>query len=296
MLRIGTRGSALARWQAEHVRSRLGALGHEAEIVAITTTGDQLLNQRLESVGGKGAFLKEIEEALLACEVDLAVHSLKDVPTMLPRGLALCALLERADPRDALLSASGQPLSGLAAGARVGTSSLRRRVQIQALRPDLTLVDLRGNVDTRIRKLREGECEAIVLAMAGLIRLGRDAEATEALDPAVLLPAPGQGVIALECRADDAQVWACVVPLHDVASSRAATAERAFLSALGGGCNLPLGAFAEAQYQDLWLRGFVADPGGARIVRGEASGSDPHLVGGRLAGELLSKGARALLT
>jgi hydroxymethylbilane synthase len=179
------------------------------------------------------------------------------------------------------------------AGARVGTSSLRRRVQIQALRPDLTLVDLRGNVDTRIRKLREGECEAIVLAMAGLIRLGCDAEATEALDPSVLLPAPGQGVIALECRADDARVWACVVPLHDVASSRAATAERAFLSALGGGCNRA-GAFAEAQYQDPWLRGFVA-PGGARIVRGEASGSDPHPSAGALPGSC-SKGARALLT
>src|SRR5207245_776433 len=173
LIRIGSRGSALAVWQAEHVRQKLAALGHEAAIRVITTTGDRVQDRRLEEVGGKGAFLKEIEEAMLAGEIDLAVHSLKDVPTALPAGLRLCAVLPRADPRDALLSASGLALKRLPAGARVGTTSLRRRAQVAALRPDLVLQDLRGNVDTRSRKLREGACDAILLAVAGLERGGR---------------------------------------------------------------------------------------------------------------------------
>lgn len=296
MIRIGTRGSALARWQAEHVKQRLAALGHPAELVVITTTGDRLLDGRLEGVGGKTAFLKEIEEALLARDVDLAVHSLKDVPTTLPDGLALCALLSRADPRDALVSASGRPLVELPAGARVATSSLRRQAQLHALRPQLTLVDLRGNVDTRLRKLRAGQCEAVVLAMAGLERLGRAAEVTEAFDPSVLLPAPGQGVVALECRADDAELWAKVAPLHDPASSQAVIAERAFLAALGGGCNVPLAAFAEAQLGTLRLRVFVAALDGSRELRGEATGSEPEALGRGLAAQLVSRGVRALLT
>ena len=178
LIRIGSRGSALAVWQAEHVRQKLAALGHEAAIRVITTTGDRVQDRRLEEVGGKGAFLKEIEEAMLAGEIDLAVHSLKDVPTALPAGLRLCAVLPRADPRDALLSSSGLALMRLPAGARVGTTSLRRRAQVAALRPDLALQDLRGNVDTRIRKLRQGSCDAIVLAAAGLDRLGRRGEGT----------------------------------------------------------------------------------------------------------------------
>jgi len=293
-LRIGTRGSALALWQAEHVKGRLEALGHDVELSVITTTGDRLLDRRLESVGGKGAFLKEIEEALLAGEVDLAVHSLKDVPTVLPAGLSLGAILERADPRDALLS-SGPRLLDLPAGATVGTTSLRRQAQLRALRPDLILADLRGNVDTRIRRLREGAFDAILLAMAGLTRLGRTDEVTEALDPRQFVPAPGQGAIALECRDDDAAAREAVAPLDDPPSARAVTAERAFLAALGGGCNVPLGAHAFAADGRLDLVGFVAEAGGPGFVRGERRGSDPRAVGRALADDLLSRGARALL-
>lgn len=293
-IRIGTRGSTLALWQAEHVRSRLTALGHEVDVTAIVTTGDRSQDARLEPGGGKGAFLKEIEEALLAGQVDLAVHSLKDVPTALARGLALCALLERADPRDALLSRTGVALRELPPQARVGTSSLRRQAQLRALRPDLELVDMRGNVDTRIAKLRGGACDAIVLAMAGLTRLGHGSEASEVLDPSAMLPAPGQGVIALECRAEDADVWACAAPLHDPATGRAAAAERTLLSALGGDCNLPLAAYAEAQYGRLWLRSFVARADGSGVLRSEASGLEPEALGRGVAEDLLSRGAQAL--
>jgi hydroxymethylbilane synthase len=293
-LRIGTRGSALALWQAEHVKARLAALGHEVELRVITTTGDRLLDRRLESVGGKGAFLKEIEEAMLAGEVDLAVHSLKDVPAVLPAGLSLCAVLERADPRDALLS-SGPRLLELPVGATVGTTSLRRQAQLRALRPDVALADLRGNVDTRIRRLREGAFDAIVLAMAGLTRLGRANEVTEALDPRQFVPAPGQGAIALECREADARVREAVTPLGHAPTARAVTAERAFLAALGGGCNVPLGAHAFAADGRLDLVGFVAEAGGPGFVRGERHGSDPEDLGRALAEDLLSRGARALL-
>jgi hydroxymethylbilane synthase len=295
VIRIGTRGSALARAQAELVRSRLAALGHASELKLIQTTGDREIDRPLSSLGGKGAFLKEIEEALLAGEVDLAVHSLKDVPVMLPRGLALCAFLERADPRDALVSRSRLALRDLLSGTRVGTSSLRRRAQLQERRPDLVVVELRGNVDTRIRKLQEGECDALLLAMAGLLRLGRSEEVSEPLDPNVVLPAPGQGVIALECRAGDAGLWAQVAPLHHAATAREAAAERALLGALGGGCNLPLGAFAEPQFDGLWLRGLVASPDGKTVLRAEAVGGEPEPLGRRVAEELLARGARALL-
>jgi hydroxymethylbilane synthase len=295
VIRIGTRGSALARAQAEQVKARLAGLGHEAELVTIQTTGDREVDRSLSALGGKGAFLKEIEEALLAGGVDLAVHSLKDVPTLLPRGLALCAYLERADPRDALLSSTGASLMLLPQGARVGTSSLRRRAQLLALRPDLAVLELRGNVDTRIRKLQEGQCDALLLAMAGLQRLGRQDEIAELLEPAVMLPAPGQGVIALECRADDAEVWASVAALHDTATARAVKAEREFLAALGGDCNVPLAAFAEPQYEGLWLRALVASADGARILRAEATGNEPEALGRRVADQLLSRGARALL-
>ena len=294
-LRIGSRGSALALWQAEHVKARLVERGHEVEIVVITTTGDRILDRRLESVGGKGAFLKEIEEALLAGEVNLAVHSLKDVPTTLPPGLGLCAFLERADPRDALLSSSGLGLAELPAASRIGTTSLRRRAQLRILRPDLVLEDLRGNVDTRIRRMREGRVDAIVLAMAGLLRLGRDAEVTEPLDPASMVPAPGQGAIALECRAADADVALAVASLHHSPTARAVSAERAFLAALGGGCNVPLGAHATPASDGLHLRAFVARADGSRIVRSEARGRDPEAVGRSAADSALSQGARELL-
>jgi hydroxymethylbilane synthase len=293
-IRIGTRGSALARWQAEHVRARLAGLGHEVELRVITTTGDRLLDRRLESVGGKGAFLKEIEEAMLAREIDLAVHSLKDVPTALPDGLSLCAILERADPRDALLSA-GPRLADLPAGARVGTTSLRRRAQLRAVRPDLEIEDLRGNVDTRIRRLREGRFDAILLAMAGLVRLGCEREVTEALPAREFVPAPGQGAIALECREDDAAVREAVAPLDHPPTARAVGAERSFLAALGGGCNVPLGAHAFVSGEELELVAFVAEPDGPALLRGERRGPEAEGVGRALAEELLARGASALL-
>jgi len=293
-VRIGTRGSALALWQAEHVKARLEALGHEVSLRVITTTGDLMQDRRLESVGGKGAFLKEIEEALVAREVDLAVHSLKDVPTALPAGLVLSALLERADPRDALIS-SGPRLAELGAGASVGTTSLRRRALVASLRPDLALQDLRGNVDTRLRRLREGRFDAILLAMAGLVRLGRAGEVTEALDPRRFVPAPGQGAIALECREDDPVVRDAVAPLDHPATARAVTAERTFLAALGGGCNVPLGAHAFASGSGLELVAFVAEADGRAMLRAERHGDDPAALGGAVADELLAQGARALM-
>jgi hydroxymethylbilane synthase len=293
-IRIGTRGSALALWQARHVKERLEALGHQATLHEITTTGDRLQDQRLEAVGGKGAFLKEIEEALVAGEVDLAVHSLKDVPTALPPGLMLPAILERADPRDALVSA-GQRLDELRAGARIGTTSLRRRALVGALRPELQLEDLRGNVDTRLRRLREGRFDGVLLAMAGLVRLGRADEATEILDPRRFVPAPGQGAIALECREGDAAVLAAVAPLDHEPTARAVSAERALLERLGGGCNVPLGAHAFAAGAELELVAFVAAVDGSALVRAERRGSDPLALGRALADELVARGARALI-
>lgn len=295
MIRIGSRGSALARWQAEHVRARLETLGHPCRIQIITTTGDRVQDRRLESVGGKGAFLKEIEEAMLAGEVDLAVHSLKDVPTALPDGLRLCAILERADARDALVSAAGVRFADLPAGSTIGTSSLRRQCQVRALRPDLEVSDLRGNVDTRLAKLRDGRCDAIVLAMAGLARLGREKEATQVLDPETFVPAPGQGAIALECRKGDAAVASAVAPLHHARTGREVEAERALLQALGGGCNVPLGAHATTDGERLKLVAFVGRADGSSLVRGERHGPDPVAVGSSLADDLLARGARALL-
>jgi hydroxymethylbilane synthase len=292
---IGSRGSALARWQAEHVRDRLRTAGREVEIRIITTTGDRIQDRRLDVVGGKGAFLKEIEEALLRGEVDLAVHSLKDVPTQLTQGLALVAYLERADPRDALLSRTGEPLRGLARGATVGTTSLRRRSQLLALRPDLEVTDLRGNVDTRIRRLREGRCDAIVLALAGLQRLGRQDEATELLEPPSFLPAPGQGAIVVETRADDPGTMAVVTALDHAETRRAVTAERTMLDALGGGCNVPLGAYARRDGGSLHLQAFVASPDGARLVRAEARGEVPEALGRAVAERLRATGADELL-
>jgi len=294
LVRIGTRGSALALWQARHVERRLRELGHQVELKVIVTTGDRVQDRRLENVGGKGAFLKEIEEAMLAREVDLAVHSLKDVPTALPKGLSLCAVLERADPRDALLS-RGRRLGELPLGATVGTTSLRRQALLRSLRPDLRLVDLRGNVDTRIRRLGEGAFDAILLAMAGLSRLGRSAEVTEALDPRAFVPAPGQGAIALECRQDDPQVRAAAAALDHPPTARAVAAERAFLAELGGGCNVPLGAHAFAAGEELELVGFVAATDGSTMLRGEARGPDAVGTGQRLARELVSQGASRLL-
>ena len=295
MIRIGSRGSVLARWQAEHVQALLAARGQECRIHIITTTGDRVQDRRLDSVGGKGAFLKEIEEAMLAGEVDLAVHSLKDVPTGLPDGLGLCAILERADPRDVLVSARGTRFADLPGGSVIGTSSLRRQCQVRALRPDLEVTDLRGNVDTRIRKLRDGRCDAIVLALAGLERLGRAGEATEVLDPATFIPAPGQGAITLECRSDDSAVAAMVAPLHHSPTAREVEAERALLRLLGGGCNVPIGAHATTHGDELQLTAFVGRADGSSLVRSERRGTDPAALGRAVADDLLARGAEALL-
>ena len=293
-LRIGSRGSALARWQAEHVKGRLEAKGHAVSIEIITTTGDRTAG-RLESVGGKGAFLKEIEEALLAGTVDLAVHSLKDVPVELPEGLRLSAIRERADPRDALVSRPGATLAQLPAGARIGTTSLRRRAQILSARPDLEIADLRGNVDTRLRRLADGDFDAIVIATAGITRLGRGAEITERLDPGLVLPAPGQGAIALECRVGDEAVASALAPLGDEPTARAVSAERALLAGLGGGCNVPLGAYAVPEGKELWLRALVASPEGAVVIRADGRGGGAEALGRRVADELRSRGAADLL-
>jgi hydroxymethylbilane synthase len=293
-IRIGTRGSALALWQADHVAGRLRAAGHHVEIKRITTTGDRILDRRLETVGGKAAFLKEIEEALVAREVDLAVHSLKDVPTSLPDGLVLCAFLEREDPRDAVLSLEGKTLAGLKRGARVGTTSLRRAALIKELRKDLVIEDLRGNVDGRIKRLREGKFDAILLAMAGLIRLGRASEVAEALNPVQFIPAPGQGVIALECRAGDTAIREAAAPLHDPSTGRRADAERALLAGLGGSCNVPMGGYADANGRALRLWGFLARPDGSHMVRAHVEGDEPEEVGRELAEQLLEWGGAPL--
>jgi hydroxymethylbilane synthase len=293
-IRIGTRGSALALWQADHVATQLRTAGHRVDIRRITTTGDRILDRRLETVGGKAAFLKEIEEALLAREVDLAVHSLKVVPTALPDGLVLCAFLPREDPRDAVLSRENKTLAGLARGARVGTTSLRRAALIKELRKDLVIEDLRGNVDSRIRRLREGKFDAILLAMAGLVRLGRAAEVAEALNPVQFIPAPGQGVIALECRAGDVAVMEATAPLHHPPTARSVQAERAVLAALGGSCNVPMGAYADGSGRNLRLWGFLARPDGSRMVRAHVEGDDPDAMGRELAEQLVDWGGAPL--
>jgi len=293
-IRIGTRGSALALWQANHVAARLRDGGHRVDIKRIMTTGDRILDRRLETVGGKAAFLKEIEEALVAREVDLAVHSLKDVPTALPDGLVLCAFLSREDPRDAVLSREGKTLAGLKRGARVGTTSLRRAALIKELRKDLVIEDLRGNVDSRIKRLREGKFDAILLAMAGLIRLGRESEVAETLNPVQFIPAPGQGVIALECRAGDTAVMEAAAPLHDPPTARSVEAERAVLAGLGGSCNVPMGAYADSNGRTLRLWGFLARPDGSRMVRAHVEGEDPQEVGRELSEQLVDWGGAPL--
>ncbi|HEX9114537.1 MAG TPA: hydroxymethylbilane synthase [Anaerolineae bacterium] len=272
---IGTRASALAQAQARQAMAALSALHPQRsfELRNITTHGDRVLDRALTEIGGKGVFVKEIEDALLAGDIDLAVHSFKDLPTEQPGGLVIGAIMTRADPCDVLVSRTGQRLAALAAGARVGTSSLRRSVQLLAVRPDLKPVDIRGNVDTRLRKLDEGQYDAIVLAAAGLTRLGLAARATEYFDPRVFLPAPGQGAVALELRSADTETQELVAGLDHVATHTAVSAERAFLSGLGGGCDLPIGAYAWPEAGDhLSLRAMNAERDGSHLVYVEASG------------------------
>ncbi len=292
---IGTRASALAQVQARQALAALAALYPEQPFTLrnITTHGDRVLDRGLTEIGGKGVFVKEIEDALLAGEVDLAVHSFKDLPTEQPAGLVVGAIMARADPCDVLVTRNGQHLAALPAGARVGTSSLRRRVQLAALRPDLAVVDIRGNVDTRLRKLDEGQYDAIVLAAAGLTRLGLAGRIGESFDPRQFLPAPGQGAVALELRAADRETQALVAALDHAPTHTAVCAERAFLSGLGGGCDLPIGAFAwpdgEAR---LRLRGLNAERDGSRLVVVETAGpaAEAESLGRGLAREAMGDG------
>ena len=297
---IGTRGSALALWQARHVIERLTAVlpSLHVEIKQITTQGDRVRDRALSQVGGKGLFVKEIEIALQVGEIDLAVHSLKDMPTELPGGLALGAIMERADARDALVARDGKStLATLSPGARIGTSSLRRRAQVLARRPDLVVVDLRGNVDTRLRKLRDGLCDGAVLAVAGLARLGYADRISEHLPVDIMVPAPGQGALCVEVRDDDAAIQTTIAPLDHRETFQAAMAERAFLYRLEGGCRVPIGAYAEVNGDEIYLRGLVASPDGSRQVRDEIRGKTAQAarLGLELAERVLSAGGKAIL-
>jgi hydroxymethylbilane synthase len=299
---MGTRGSVLARTQSGHVVSALCAAepGLEIETVIIRTTGDEITDRPLAEIGGKGLFVKEIEVALLEERIDFAVHSMKDVPAEIPAGLLLAATPAREDPRDALISAGQRTFTALPPGARIGTSSVRRVCQMRAHRPDLVFEPLRGNVDTRLRKLREGLVDAIVLAAAGLRRLGQADVVTELLSPDVCLPAIGQGILAIETRKDDTATRALVGALHDAVTSRAAAAERAFLARLGGDCKTPLAAHATESAGTLRVRGLVASLTGPEVLKGELEGPAPDddaaaELGAALAERLLAAGAAALI-
>jgi hydroxymethylbilane synthase len=294
MLTIGSRGSQLALWQARWIQARLRSFGEETRIEIIHTTGDKITDVALSKVGTKGLFTKEIEEALLSGAIDLAVHSLKDMPTELPDGLTLAAIPEREDPRDAMV---GRSLAALAPKAKVGTSSLRRAAQLRAKRPDLEIENIRGNVDTRLRKLDEGQYQAIVLASAGLRRLGWENRITELLDPAVMCPAVGQGALAVETRADGGHAYEVASRLDHRESRVAVTAERAVLRALGGGCQLPIGAYATVDAGALHLRAIIVSPDGTEIIRKEAwgAGEDAAAIGAELGEKLLSEGGRQIL-
>lgn len=296
-MRIGTRGSELALTQSRYVRSLLGGTDETIPLEIITTSGDLFAEASLTKIGGKGLFTKEIEEALLDRRVDLAVHSLKDLPTENPPGLVIAALLTREDPRDALVSRDGLGLAALPRGARVGTSSLRRRSQILSRRPDLVVEDLRGNVPTRVKRVEEGRFDAVVIAAAGLRRLGLADRITESIDEEIMLPAPGQGVLGLQARADDEVTLAAVRHLHDPVAAAEATAERAFLSGLGGGCLVPVGARARVNGDRIFLAGFVGHPTGRPTVRRTIEGpmADAVELGRALAVTLLSQGAREIL-
>jgi hydroxymethylbilane synthase len=299
MMRIGSRGSQLALWQANHIADRLRALGHEVSIEIIRTTGDAMQHVAFAKVGSKGMFTKEIEEALRDHRIDLAVHSLKDLPTELDPVFAIAAIPERVDPRDALLSARYDSFAALPRGARVGTSSLRRRAQLRAYREDLQFEEFRGNVDTRIRKMVEGQVDAIVLASAGLERLGLTEYRRECFAPQILCPAAGQGALAIETRADDAATNDALRALDHAATRYAVTAERTALGALGGGCQVPIGVHcAPAAEADTYsIAGVVAAPEGGQGIRVEFEHQKLPAaeLGQRLAEELLRQGARSIL-
>jgi hydroxymethylbilane synthase len=298
-LRIGTRQSQLALWQAEDVRARLTKLspGTNIELVKMTTLGDKLLDTSLAKIGGKGLFIKELEQALLDRRIDLAVHSTKDVTVTLPDGLHLAAICERADARDAFVSNTYDGPSALPAGARVGTSSLRRQCQLRANFPALDIVELRGNVNTRLAKLDAGEYDAIILAAAGLERLGFAARIRARLAPADSLPAVGQGAVCIEARADDRELNALLARLDHAPTACCVRAERALNATLEGGCQVPIAGYAELAGNELHMRGLVGAPDGSRILRAEVRGPAEHAEDlGRALGErLLALGAKQIL-
>jgi len=295
LLRLGTRKSKLALWQANFVKEKLEALGCKVEIVPITTTGDKILDAPLAKIGGKGLFVKEIENALLAGEIDLAVHSLKDVPITIPEGLTLSAITEREEPYDVLISRNGKKLDELPSGAVVGTSSLRRQVQIKRRRRDLKVEILRGNVDTRLRKLKEGLYDAIVLAYAGVKRMGLSGEISQVLED--FIPAVGQGSLAIETRVEDERVINFVKVLNHEESWLRAVCERAFLRELQGGCQVPIGAYAWIEVDRIKIKAFISDLEGERFLEGYEEGSlqEAEEVGKRLAQRLLREGGEEIL-
>ncbi|MEK0314393.1 hydroxymethylbilane synthase [Cohnella sp. 56] len=304
-IKVGTRQSALAMTQSGQAIDALKTLVQEAglalafEVVPIVTRGDRIVDVTLSKVGGKGLFVKEIEEALLGGEIDMAIHSMKDMPFELPEGLMIGCVPKREDPRDALVNLTASTLGDLPPGARVGTSSLRRAAQLQARRPDLRIESLRGNIDTRLRKLETEGLDAIVLAAAGLRRMGWSDRITAFIEPEDCLPAVGQGALAIECRVSDDEVRALLTLFNDTATARAVAAERVFLGLLNGGCQVPIGAYAtvDSDLPDavVSMTGMVASPDGVKLLKASASGIDPALVGREVAEALLGRGADTIL-
>jgi len=294
-LRIGSRGSQLALWQTNHISALLRERGHQVEIEIIKTTGDKITDVALAKVGTKGMFTKEIEEALAAGRVDLAVHSLKDLPTEVPPDFEIAAITQRENPRDVLVSKKHASIKELPQRARVGTSSLRRQAQLKALRPDLEIYPLRGNVDTRLRKLEAGDYEAIILAAAGVNRLGLTALVKQIIPAEIMCPAAGQGALGIEIRKGDEAIRQHLSFLDDSAARQTTTAERALLNKLGGGCQVPIGAFAELRAKEIHLEGVVAHPDGSLVLRESRDGNDPELLGNEVGESLLSRGGGAIL-
>ncbi|RJG12963.1 hydroxymethylbilane synthase [Pseudomonas cavernicola] len=298
-IRIATRKSALALWQAEYVKARLEEFhpGLKVSLVPMVSRGDKLLDSPLSKIGGKGLFVKELETALLEHEADIAVHSMKDVPMDFPEGLGLYCICEREDPRDAFVSNRYDSLAALPVGSVVGTSSLRRQTQLLALRPDLQIQFLRGNVNTRLAKLDAGEYDAIILAAAGLIRLGFGDRIRSSISVLDSLPAGGQGAVGIECRSADSDIQALLAPLHHRDTALRVSAERALNKRLNGGCQVPIACYAELEGEQLWLRGLVGQPDGGLLLRAEARGpiAEPEVLGVRVAEDLLAQGAAAIL-
>ncbi|MEH6617835.1 MAG: hydroxymethylbilane synthase [Porticoccus sp.] len=299
-LRIATRKSPLALWQAEYVKAHLQQLHPEliVELVGFTTRGDKILDTPLAKVGGKGLFVKELEVALLEGHADIAVHSMKDVPMEFPEGLGLTVICEREDPTDAFVSNQFERLENLPAGSRVGTSSLRRQTQLRERFPSLEILELRGNVNTRLAKLDKGEYDAIILATAGLVRLGMVDRIRQRIAPEQSLPAGGQGAVGIECRLDDARVRSLLAPLHHLRTAQCVLAERAMNRHLQGGCQVPIACYAIHQNEnEIWLRGLVGSPDGKQVIRDDLLGdvSDPESLGVALAKQLLEQGAGEIL-